>query len=89
VGSFPDGASPYGAFDMAGNAWEWVADSYDPAYYSSSPVENPPGPPVSVNDRVIRGGAWNTAGRAVRSANRSWAFPRRDYFDGFRCAASE
>jgi formylglycine-generating enzyme required for sulfatase activity len=89
VGSFPDGASPYGALDMAGNAWEWVADSYDPAYYSSSPAEKPPGPPVSVNDRVIRGGAWNTAGRAVRSANRFWAFPRRDYFDGFRCAASE
>jgi formylglycine-generating enzyme required for sulfatase activity len=26
VGSFPSGASPYGALDMAGNAWEWVAD---------------------------------------------------------------
>jgi formylglycine-generating enzyme required for sulfatase activity len=26
VGSFPDGASPYGALDMAGNTWEWVAD---------------------------------------------------------------
>jgi len=77
VGSFPDGASPYGAFDMAGNAWAWVADSYTAAY-SSSPPGNPPGPPVSVNDRVIRGGAWNTAGMAVRSANRFWALPRRD-----------
>ena len=28
VGSYPQGASPYGALDMAGNAWEWVDDVY-------------------------------------------------------------
>jgi formylglycine-generating enzyme required for sulfatase activity len=28
VGSYPDFASPYGALDMAGNLWEWVADVY-------------------------------------------------------------
>jgi formylglycine-generating enzyme required for sulfatase activity len=89
VGSFPAGASPYGALDMAGNVWEWTADTYDSAYYASSPSDNPPGPPESVNWRVIRGGAWNTAPRAVRAANRFWSFPKRDYFDGFRCAAGE
>jgi len=35
VGSYPSGASPYGALDMAGNAYEWVADWYDPLYYFS------------------------------------------------------
>jgi formylglycine-generating enzyme required for sulfatase activity len=29
VGSYPSGASPYGVFDMAGNAWEWTSDWFD------------------------------------------------------------
>ncbi|MCX5797014.1 MAG: formylglycine-generating enzyme family protein [Elusimicrobia bacterium] len=35
VGSLPQGASPYGALDMAGNVWEWVADWYDRYYYEA------------------------------------------------------
>lgn len=87
VGTHPEGASPYGALDMAGNAWEWTADTYDPEYYAVSPREDPPGPRESVNWRVIRGGSSNTAPRALRAANRFWAFPKRGYFDGFRCAS--
>ena len=44
VGSFPDGASPYGALDLAGNVWEWVADRYDPGYYRRAPAHDPIGP---------------------------------------------
>lgn len=38
VGSYPDGASPDGVLDMAGNVWEWVADYWDP-YQSLYPMD--------------------------------------------------
>ena len=55
VGSYPLGASPYGALDMAGNAWEWVNDWYSNTYYNDSLRNNPLGP-ASGNGRVVRGG---------------------------------
>ncbi|MGH8057867.1 MAG: formylglycine-generating enzyme family protein, partial [Candidatus Entotheonellia bacterium] len=57
VGSFPRGASPFGALDMAGNVSEWVADWHDDTYYQRSPEDNPRGP-VSGSKRVERGGGW-------------------------------
>jgi serine/threonine protein kinase len=57
VGSYPAGQSPYGVMDMAGNAWEWVADWYDPAYYASSPKQNPTGPTNGLT-RILRGGGY-------------------------------
>lgn len=85
VGNFPEGASPYGVLDMAGNVWEWTADWYDENYYARSPYENPTGPQSGII-RSIRGGAWNTVSRAIRVANRHWAYPYRDDIVGFRCA---
>lgn len=59
VGSFPDGASPYGADDMLGNMREWCADWYDASYYHASPWYHPAGP-SSGQLRAIRGGSWES-----------------------------
>ena len=57
VGDFVRDVSPYGAYDMAGNIQEWVADWYSEYYYEISPKENPFGPEVG-QERVVRGGGW-------------------------------
>jgi eukaryotic-like serine/threonine-protein kinase len=88
VGSFPDGASPYDALDMAGNVWEWVADWYNSTYYSRSPYTNPIGQ-ASGTDRVLRGGSWNSDERHLRVSFRNWNLPASwDGNRGFRCAFS-
>ena len=89
VGSYPAGASPYGALDMTGNVTEWVADWYDSDYYSLSPARNPTGPKTG-DYRVLRGGAWNYNQDLVRSALRSDGSPDTHNNNvGFRCALSE
>ncbi len=73
VGSFPAGASPFGILDMAGNVHEWLADYYDPEYYSKNVTMNPPGPGARSNFfvRVIRGGSFQDVFKDVRLAKRS------------------
>ncbi len=59
VGSYPEGATPEGLYDMAGNVWEWTNSWYDK-----------PG-----SSRVIRGGSWYNSAEFCRSASRPWFTP--------------
>jgi formylglycine-generating enzyme required for sulfatase activity len=89
VGSFPAGASPYGALDMSGNVWEWTADWYAPETYTELAYRNPTGP-ASGLQRVIRGGSWYYKGKNLRVMNRHKDIPTFSYDNiGFRCAISE
>ena len=85
VGSYEAGKSPYGAYDMAGNVWEWVADWYDAKYYQRSPARNPQGP-TSGTQVVLRRGSWLYTALDFRTTERAGVPPdRRNENIGLRC----
>lgn len=69
VGRYPDGATPEGVYDMAGNVWEWMENWYDerPEY------------------KALRGGSWNYKPELLRCSARNLSDPVfRHYYYGFR-----
>ena len=89
VGSYPNGTSPYGAVDMAGNVWEWVQDWYQGDYYAIAPDTDAPGP-LQGSERVLRGG-WAMGDPRnsvyIRTTVRYFNAPTSsDTAFGFRCA---
>jgi formylglycine-generating enzyme required for sulfatase activity len=90
VGSFPDGRTPDGIDDLAGNVAEWVSDLYEPRHEAGA-VTNPQGPGQSRSPfRVIRGGSYLHAAPWLRGAARLMASPEeRMPWLGFRCARAD
>jgi iron(II)-dependent oxidoreductase len=86
VGSYEEGKSPYGVYDMAGNATEWLADWYADKYYKISPLSNPKGPD-SGKHKALRGGSWGSVEYSIRNSFRAHEAPgEMGDLNGFRCA---
>ena len=84
VGAYsPEGDSPYGCADMAGNVWEWTGSLYRPYPYD---VDDGREDPAGDGLRVLRGGSWYDVASLARCAYRDWFTPdTRVYDTGFRC----
>ncbi|MCW1969674.1 MAG: bifunctional serine/threonine-protein kinase/formylglycine-generating enzyme family protein [Anaerolineae bacterium] len=86
VGQYsPQGDSPYGAVDMAGNLDQWTNSLGKPYPYNANDGrENM----FDTNDRVFRGGAWNNYPNNLRCAYRGAGYPTyRGHDVGFRILA--
>lgn len=88
VGSYHDGKSLYGVYDLAGNVSEWCEDYYSAGYYSGSPKKNPLNKTIS-DYRVVRGGSWDDFPERLESSLRL-KFSPDGRFDnvGFRLVVS-
>jgi len=89
VGSFPEGASPYGIVDLAGNVWEWCENVFDDDFYANGPTVNPRLglAPKNKSGHVMRGGSFVYEARALRTYARVAFDPHYRFAEGgFRCA---
>ncbi len=100
VSAFASGRSPFGAYNMAGNVWEWCRDNYDPTIYSSAEFAQPeqfkdseysrcftdPTGAYLSDKKVIRGGAFTSDIKDCRTTSRNAIKPDvHTYNVGFRC----
>lgn len=87
VGTYPEGRSPIGAYEMLGNVMEWTNDWYNRNYYTVAPDTNPLGP-LEGFTKSVRGGSWLSARDELSVTARTFYDPNEVRANiGFRCAA--
>jgi len=99
VNAYPNGASPYGVMDMAGNVQEWVADEFKPypgtdakdEVFQAKVIDQSYSAGSEEKERLIyfvmRGGSWKSDPFSSYTYHRNYSMPNyaSDFF-GFRCA---
>jgi iron(II)-dependent oxidoreductase len=88
VGSYPAGASPYGARQLIGDVWEWTSSDFQPhPGFVAFPYKEYSEVFFGPDYKVLRGGAFGVDPVACRGTFRNWDYPiRRQIFSGFRTA---
>ena len=86
VGSYPDGRSYYGCYQMIGDVWEWTSSEYV-LYPGFKPKFSEYTDKWAINQKVLRGGCFATPSSQIRNSYRNYFKPyERILFSGFRCA---
>lgn len=86
TGSFPEGRSAYGCYQMIGDVWEWTTSDYVP-YPGFKPEFDEYNDKWFVGQKVLRGGSYATPRSHIRATYRNFFHPdERWMISGFRCA---
>jgi ergothioneine biosynthesis protein EgtB len=86
TGSFPEGKSAYGCYQMIGDVWEWTTSDYTP-YPGFKPEFDEYNDKWFVGQKVLRGGSFATPQYHIRSTYRNFFHPEERWMiSGFRCA---
>jgi len=86
VGSFPPNA--FGLYDMHGNVLEWCSDRYH-SNYNGAPTDGTSWETGTDDNRVQRGGSWNSLAVYCRGADRYYSYADgRSWVTGFRVAVA-
>ncbi|HET8719473.1 MAG TPA: ergothioneine biosynthesis protein EgtB, partial [Candidatus Nitrosotenuis sp.] len=88
IGSYPDGKSHYGCYQMIGDVWEWTLSEFVgyPGFKSGFSEYNDK---WFTNQKVLRGGSFGTPRRSIRGSYRNFfRLDERWMFSGFRCVES-
>lgn len=85
VGAYPAGDGPWGHRQLIGNVWEWTSSTFEPYPHFEPDAYRDNSEPWFGSRKVLRGGAWASRSRSVRSTYRNYFEPhRRDVLAGFR-----